>query len=401
MKKILIVISDMGLGGAQRSLAAFLQCLMGSAQSDAYEIHLMVVKPTGAFLEHIPERVKRVEPPKELYWLGSHLSAALLKEHFSWRSILGESWWLLRKHLRLFDKRLNVQQKMWQSWQTLIPNRQDHYDVAISYIDGFPNYYVMDKVRADRKILWIHNEYRKLGYEPEFDRRFYDACQGIITISQRCKECIVSEFPHLEEKVHILENITSSETLLAQSDAGTGGEFEDFDGLKLLSVGRLSAQKGYHLSVGAAKRLKDAGIKFLWLILGEGPEHRALQEQIDSLGVSDCIRLMGAVPNPYPFMKQCDMLVQSSLFEGKSVVLDEAKILCKPIVATNYTTVGDSICHGQTGWIVDMTEEAVYEGIVHLWEHEPLRRQITEYLQQLPKGNEAELRKYIEIMLEQ
>lgn len=398
MKKILIAITDMGMGGAQKSLLAFLQCLTASAEGKDYDIHLMVVDPSGAFLSQIPPQVKLIAPQKELRWLGSHLSKKLFKECFSWRGVIGECWWLLRKKLKLFDEKLNIQQRMWQCWHHLIPDWQEHYDIAISYIDGYPNYYVMDKVQADKKVLWIHNEYQKLGYDPEFDERFYTACNQIVTISEQCRQCVLQDFPQYEDKVCVLENITVSAAVIRQSD-GLCEEFAHTAGLKLLSVGRLNAQKGYHLAIGAAKRLKDAGVDFLWLILGEGPERQNLQQLIDKFELSDRIRLLGERSNPYPYMKQCDILVQSSLFEGKSVVIDEAKMLCKPIVATNYTTVSASICHGESGWIVDIKEEAVFEGIMRLKEDGQLRQRIIQHLQQLPKGNEQELCEYVSVML--
>ena len=398
MKKVLIVISDMGSGGAQKSLLAFLQCLTGSDAGAGYDIRLMVVDPVGVFMPQLPSQVTQVVAPKELRWLGSHLSKKLFKECFSWRGLVGECRWLLRKRLGLFDKRLNIQQRMWQNWQTLIPEDTEHYDIAISYIDGFPNYYVMDKVQADKKVLWVHNEYRKLGYEPAFDQRFFDACHKIVTISEDCRQCILQEFPQHEEKVSVLENITVGAAVIEQSQAPCE-DFEKAAGLKLLSVGRLNEQKGYPLAIGAAKRLQEAGVEFLWLVLGEGPEREKIRQMIEEAGLTKQFVLLGVRPNPYAYMRCCDILVQPSLFEGKYVVLDEAKILCKPIVATNYTTVGASISHGESGWIVDMTDEAVFDGIMRLKEDTVLRQQIVEHLRQLPKGNEQELNAYITVMM--
>lgn len=398
MKKILIVIGDMGMGGAQKSLVAFLQCLTACEAGEQYEVDLMIADPSGGFLPQIPASVRQIAPPKELRWLGSHLSRRLFRECFSWRGLLGECRWLVRKHLKLFAGKRNIQQRLWQCWRPLVPDLHQAYDVAISYMDGFPNYYVMDKVQAKKKVLWIHNEYQKLGYEPGFDRRFFDACDAVVTISQECRQCILREFPHCEEKVKVLENITVSSTVIARSE-GTCAEFAGVSALKLLSVGRLSLQKGYPLAIGAAKLLKDAGVDFLWLVLGEGPEQRNLQAMIEENGLTEQFVLLGTRPNPYPYMKACDIFVQSSLFEGKSVVIDEAKILCKPIVATNYTTVSDTLTHGESGWIVDMTQEALFDGIRKLAADADLRQHLMEQLERLPKGNEAELNNYIQTML--
>ena len=108
--------------------------------------------------------------------------------------------------------------------------------------------------------------------------------------------------------------------------------------------------------------------------------------------------LLGSRENPYPYMKQCDILVQPSRVEGKSIVLDEAKILEKPIVATKYTSVVDSLTHGVTGWIVDMTPEAVARGIADLRQNPQLCQKLRDNLQALPKEDTALLDRYVKIM---
>ncbi len=398
MKKILIVINDMGMGGAQRSLLSFLKCLQTSQWMEQYQVHIMVVDPSGGFYTQIPREFTQILPPVELHWLGSAFSKELLTKHFSVKCLLGEMKWLLKKRLGQFPKQWNVQQRLWDCWKDSIPELPGHYDVAVSYLDGFPNYYVMDKVQADKKVLWIHNEYQKLSYDPVYDRPYYEKADSIITISPKCRQCILQEYPLLEEKVHVLENITVPAEVLEKSRQGECPEFAGFHGLKLLSVGRLNTQKGYDLAIESAKILRDQGLSFLWLILGDGPERQVLQQQIDSNGLDDCFQLLGNRNNPYSYMAGCDILVQSSRFEGKSVVLDEAKILCKPIVVTDYTTAKDAISHGVTGWITPITAQGIGEGIWKLYQDAELKNRIVENLTALPKGNEAELLKYLQNM---
>lgn len=399
MKKILIVIHDMRIGGAQKSLVSFLRCLTEAPAGEAYDVSLMVIDPTGPFLKEIPETVTLLPPPKPLRWLGSALSKDLFLKHFSFGSLWGECGWLLKKKLKRFPEGLNLQQKLWHSWKKRIPANKTIYDVAISYIDGVPNYYVMDKVQAKKKVLWIHNAYEKLQYLPEYDRAYYDAADAIVTISELCRQSIVAAFPSQEEKVHILENITVASDVRKKGVQEESPEFTDVQGLKLLSVGRLNPQKGYDLAIAAAKILKDRNVPFLWLVLGDGPDREILQQQIDSSGLQNCFRLIGSRENPYCYMHRCDILVQSSRFEGKSVVLDEAKLLAKASVVTNYSTVQDSVEHGKTGWIVEMEPEALAEGILKLHKDPELRANMEAYMETLPKGNEKELKKYCKIML--
>lgn len=399
MKKVLIVIHDMRIGGAQKSLVSFLQCLTASQMGKEYEISLMVIDPNGPFLKQIPESVKLISPPKPLRWLGSAFGKELLLHHFSFGSLWGECCWLIRKKLKRLPKAYNLQQKLWHSWKSRIPVNRKEYDVAISYIDGVPNYYVVEKVLAKKKVLWVHNEYEKLGYCPDYDKSYYEQADGIVTISEKCRQSLIQAFPAQQEQVHILENISSASDIIGKSRQGECPEFADSTGVKLLSVGRLNPQKGYDLAISAAKLLQEQGVDFLWLVLGDGPDREVLQQKIDDCGLQSRFRLLGSRENPYTYMQCCDLLVQSSRFEGKSVVLDEARVLSKAAVVTNYATVRDSVEHGKTGWITEMTPEDLAEGILLLCRDKALRADIEEYLQNLPKGNEAELHQYLRIMM--
>ncbi len=398
MKKVLIVIHDMKVGGAQKSLLAFLKCLASSQEHANYDVSVMPISPDGAFYAQIPENITVVEPPRALRWLGSPLSLRLMVEKFSLGGMIGEICWFIGRKMNLFPEKLNLQQQLWKCWHRLIPEALDQYDIAVSYMDGVPNYYVMEKVAAAKKVLWIHNEYQKLGYDPEFDEPYFDACDKIVTISEKCLQCIVQAHPQHTEKVHVLANITSGFEVQSNAKMGNCPEYADRKCLKLLSVGRLNPQKGFALAIDAAKRLKDAGISYVWLILGEGTQRPYLQQIIDQYGLSEQIRLLGIRENPYPYMAACDIFVQTSRNEGKSMVLDEAKILCKPIVVTNYTTVKDSVEHGESGWIVDMSAKAICEGIVHVYQDAQLRERLIHNLQKAPKGNEDELMRYLNIM---
>ena len=359
----------------------------------------MIAKPTGTFYTQIPDFVHVIAPPKELQWLGTKAGKELLLHRFSFRGVVGKLCWILRNRLGWFQPELNLQQRLWKNWKPFVPDNPGDYDVAISYMDGFTNYYVMDKVRADKKVLWIHNEYQKIEYDPLFDQPYYNRCDQIVTISEKCRSCILQEFPQYERKVHTLENISASELVTDRSRETISTEFCNYTGWKLLSVGRLNPQKGFDMAIDAAVQLKEKGIDFRWVIVGEGMERVPLQSKIDLYGLKEHVLLVGKKENPYVYMRNCDMLIQSSRFEGKSIVLDEAKILNTCIIATDYATVRDSIDHGKTGWIVEMSPNAITQGILYLIQNPAIREKMTKNLQHMEKGNEKELNRYISVML--
>jgi len=398
MKKILIVIHDMRIGGAQKSLLSFLQCLEEDASRADYEIHLLPLRPEGEFLAQLPPSVILVEPNRALRWMGSHLNAALVLKHFSLRGMIGEGLWLLRKLLKRFPKELNDAQKLWRSWKRLIPACGECYDAAIAYMDGVSGYYVVDKVKAGRKVLWLHNDYEKVRYAPAFDAPYYAAADQLITISDECLESLRRHHPEQSGKMAVLPNMTSYQMLKSRSEEGDCPEYKGTIGLKLLTVGRLNAQKGIDLAIRAAELLRAEGVDFTWLVAGEGGERESLEKQLKEARLGNHFQLIGARMNPYAYMRECDILVQSSRYEGKSIVLDEAKMLCKPIVATDYSTVRDAVTHGETGLIVEMTPEGIAGGIRTLRQDDKLRARLVDTLQAMPKGNTEALQQYIDLM---
>ena len=115
-------------------------------------------------------------------------------------------------------------------------------------------------------------------------------------------------------------------------------------------------------------------------------------------GVEDNFILLGTRENPYAYIKNCDLFVQPSRYEGKSVVIDETKILKKPIVVTNYPTVKDQIMGGKEGMIVDMTPEGIADGIIRMAGSEELRMEYVNFLSSQEYGNQKEIDKYLELI---
>lgn len=397
-KSVLIVISGMEIGGAQKSLISFLKSLEEAGLSTQYEVDVIVGRPKGLFMNQFPSFVNVLPTPPELVWLGTPHGDELLAKYSSLRGRIGKLTWMLTNKQRVFHNKLNEEQRIWVNWRHLVPALQKHYDVAISYMNGFPGYYVMDKVNAKRKILWIHNEYQKLGYNTDFDRPFYASCDQVVTISDACVESFTQAFPEFADKTILLYNITLVSDVLAKGARNDAPEFEQTRALRILSVGRLAAQKQFGLAIQTAAALKQRGVDFLWLIVGDGPDRELLQAQIDERGLQDSMKLVGQRANPYAYMARCDVFVQTSLYEGKSIVLDEAKLFGKPIVVTDYPTASDIIQHDRNGLICPMDAQKLADAIECVTEDEALRQRFADALA-AETGSQDELRKYIDAML--
>ena len=384
MKKILFVIQTLSFGGAERSLINLLHEL----SEDQYEIDLLLFKKRGAFLEQVPSWVNILDIPrglKELYSPLSHSGKYALVKMSG--TIFSRVLWRTRK------KRAAFRWKYF--YKNRIPKLAVHYDVAVAYSGSEVQYLVRDCVDASKKIVWVHNDYRTAEYSREDDYPYFADMDEIISISDVCVDALKEAFPEFSKKIRCVENITSSALVRKQAEMYAPKEYSNCH--TLLSVGRMGPQKGFDLAISAAALMKKNNIQFRWYIIGEGKLREELEKQIRDMDVEDCVILLGTRTNPYPYIKNCTILVQPSRFEGKSVVLDEAKILGTPIVATNYPTVRDQILEGYEGIITPMTPEGIAEELQKLLESPGLLAHIRDYLSSHEYGNQKEITKYIEL----
>ncbi len=365
-KKILFVIDTLRMGGAEKSLVNLLNTLDPSR----LDISLLLFETGGLLQKDVPEYVHIIEADvitrAMTLELRNYLIGAVKKGKFL--AVISRLKMSLNSKLR---------KKPYFSWDDVskhIPKLDSSYDVAVGYLEGFPDFYVIDKVNAKKKIGWIHIDItgRKLiDQEKDYYRKF----QQIVTISQVCKDEIVNQIPDIAHKVHILENVLVPAEIIKKSQEIVEDTWQD-DTLHIVSVGRLDYQKGMDIASQSAKLLKEAGIQFCWHVYGKGVMHDEISEYISNHQISDCFRLEGIRENPYPYMKKADIIVQPSRWEGKSIVLDEAKILGKAIVVTNYPSVTDQIIDGETGVIAQIDPASICAEIIQLLDDSTLKKRL-------------------------
>lgn len=388
MKKILFVIYALNNGGAERSLVN----LLTEIDFTKYEVDLLLFAREGMFLAQVPDSVNIVQGPKVL--------EALYSQKKEQKSIKFEVYKYMATIVsRICEKGLQAQNAYrWiKFYSKITPKLKKKYDLAIAYISRDIMYYVDEKVNADKKMVFIHNDYRAAGHPKKYDEPYFRRMDALITISDTCTEVLKEEFPNLKEKIYNLPNIISSGAIRKRASEKKVEEFSEYKGIKIVSVGRLNVQKGFDFAIAAAVLLKKKGLKFKWLILGNGELMSELSDQIKKNHVEDEIILIGSRENPYIYMKSADIIAQTSRWEGKSVVLDEAKIIGTPIVTTNYPTAKDQIINEKEGIIVDMTPIAIAEGIERLVENKKLKESIHEYLINHEYGNVEEMKKYYSV----
>lgn len=389
-KSILFIIPSLGSGGAEKSLLSLLSML----PDNLYDIKLMVVSPKGLFIKNIPKNITIIHAPKNLRLaVGSIHDISNYNKYDIVKKIISN----IIVRLRVLTKYDNFQ-FTWKIWKKYIPESTAKYDIAVSYMNGITNYYTIDKINAQKKILWVHNDYKKLTAFYKFDLKYFQKADKVITISDLCAQSLIETFPEISNKFMVLENISSKKTIEELSIQFYPKEYNSINHkLKLLSIGRLAEQKGFDYAIKAAKILKEKQIDFKWFIIGTGHLKEKLSKDINENNLADCIELLGERSNPYPYIRHCSFFIQTSLFEGKSIVIDEAKILAKPIISTNYPTVKDNIENNLTGIICDLSPSSIANTIIYLADNPQLQENLTSYLSQNYKGNEQEVYKYINL----
>lgn len=376
--RILFVINTLGQAGAETALLSLLQTLAREKGEARYEISLYVLTGQGEMVSRLPADVrllnKKYREESVLTAKGrKYLKKTVLKAMSTRATVVKLFPYLVKNTCAMLGKKRLLPDKL--LWRVLSDGGMvlpEEYDLAVSYLEGGAAYFVADHVKAAKKAAFIHVDYEKAGYTRALDKDCYLAFDKIFTVSDEVREAFLKAYPELPDKTEVFHNILNKEEIVRRAEEGEG--FTDgFTGMRLLSVGRLTAQKAFEVSVDAMKRLKDAGKNVRWYVLGEGDQRKKLQEQIDVLGLTEDFILYGAVNNPYPFMKQADIYVHASRFEGKSIAIQEAQILGKPMVVSDCSGNREQVCHGRDGLMCGLTPESLAENIMLLLEDEALR----------------------------
>lgn len=352
MKKILIMIDSLTCGGAEKSLISLMPFLC----CRDYDITLSLRQRGGLFEKYIPDGVKVETFSANTSWLASLLYSLSLRIPI-----------LRKKHSA---------ELYWSIIGNSMPLNDIEYDVAIAYQQGFPTFYIANKVRAEKKICWVNVDLKSAGYSPSFCKKFYSQYDHVAAVSDILRDSIV--FPAYvpdKNKIFTCWDILN-EKLIRKMAGERNIRTQDDNRIHITTVGRLVPIKGYDLAIKAAKILKNSGIDFVWHFVGGGRMFNDLRKQIVSEGLGENIILEGEQLNPYIFMAAADVYVQTSLFEGFGLTIGEAKILGKPIVSTNFQVVFNQIEDGVNGLVVEKTPIAIANGITRLLENSTLRNNI-------------------------
>ncbi len=393
-KNLLFVIPSLSAGGGEKSLVS----LLNQIDYDQYNVDLFLFNHEGLFMEYLPKQVKILPHPEEF-----QLFSKPLFKSFTALSVKGKLKIALNRVLFAIKNRIiqNVSEREQYSWKHLsssITYLDRYYDTAIGFLEKTSIYYCVDKVNAHRKIGWIHNDYDKLGMNPEFDLPYFNQLNKIVTVSEECANVFKKRFPDQKDKVDLMYNVVSPKMINHMANEQTDVFQRRKDEIIVLTIARLHPQKGLEIAVESCKELINKGYKLRWFVIGEGDERERLKKLIKKNKLEQIFILLGLKANPYPYIKQADIYVQTSRFEGKSIAIDEAKILNKPIIVTDFSTAKDQITNGHDGLIVTMNVKGVVEGIVKVITKKGLQCTLINNLKNVHLGTEEEVKKLYKII---
>ena len=336
MKKILFVINTLGRGGAENALIQLIKKL----DKNEYDISLYVILGQGELIEKVPENVHILNENFDASSVLSHEGKKKLKKHifgilFKNASVFKNLFYIVSNAFKMiFKGRVLLDKLLWKTLSDASPVFDEKFDLAVSFLEGASAYYVRNYVNADKKAAFIHVNYIEAGYNRKLDKDVYTDFDKIFTVSEDVKESFLNVYPECEENTSVFENIIDKEYVLNKAEE-EGGFEDDFDGKRILTIARLTTQKAIDVSVESMKKLAESGENVRWYILGDGELRDKLKSLIEKNNLKDKFILLGVKDNPFTYLKQCDIYVHATKFEGKSMAIREAQILGKPIIVSD------------------------------------------------------------------
>ncbi len=380
-KKILFVTNTMGRAGAEKCLQALLELL----DPEKYDMSVYSIINRGELYSDMPEYVhilnknpctKSVLDNAGLAAIGRQILWSLLKK-FSFITYIPYFFRVLFHQIK--SKHLDFSKLFWMLLARNAKRFNEEYDLAVAFIEGAATYYVADYVKAKKKATYVHIDYLAAGYSPKLDRKYYDKFDRVFCVSDTVRKVFLKAYPDYSQKTFFFHNMVPRERIIRLSKEGQG--FTDgFDGLRILTVGRLHYQKAYDLAIPALAELRRRGHNVRWYVIGEGAEEDNLRDLIRQNGVEDSFILLGTTPNPYPYIANCDIYSQASLFEGWCIALAESLVLARPVLASRCAGNEEQVTDGETGVLIDLSTENIVEGMEKLITSPELRKKFTRNL---------------------
>lgn len=365
MKRVLFFSHGLELGGAERALIGLLEHI----DYTKVQVELFLMHRKGELLDDVPKQVKLLPEMPQYASLAVPLGEVIRKRQLRVAAgrALGKE--LARHRVKQLglpeDNGVALEYSHKYTLSAMPPVGNGEYDLAVSFLT--PHYFVANRVKAKKKIAWIHTDYSKVAVDVESEVKMWSAYDAIISISEEVSRTFVQIFPTLQDKLFCIGNMLPVASVERQIHALDVSEEMPEDGaIRLLSVGRFCTAKNFDNVPDICRRLRGIGLNVRWYLIGYGGDEPIIRQRIAEAGMQEQVVILGKKSNPYPYIKACDLYVQPSRYEGKCVTVREAQMLGRPVVITNYTTAPSQLESGVDGVVVPMDNAGCAEGIAAL-----------------------------------
>lgn len=375
--KIAIVASNCFVGGVETGLVYFLN----SIDKNLYDITLLTNCLSNPVFKRVPQGINLVNLDdyglkksfyNEVFHLNLVKALRILMHYFI---IKTSSKWYIQdiyscKHIKI---------------------KSDKYDYIIAYKHAWSSTYIAKHaIYSDKSIVFIHGALLSLdkGYLKTLCS--YDKC---FCVSEYLKEYFLEICPEMRDRTEVFHNILN-DTEIKEKSLEAVDDIKKEDGYIIVTVGRLGSEKGQIMIPEIAHMLTNNGVKFKWYIVGDGPERVNICNEINKYDVADRVILLGTKSNPYPYMRMCDIYVQTSTSEGWCLTTQEARILHKPCVVSDIPVMHEQFINGVNGIIASGKDaKSIYDGIIKMIGTPGLSEKIIDNLKSTPQNGSSEIQK--------
>ena len=406
-KRIFISIHYMEIGGAEMSLIG----LLHAVDYTKYDVDLFICSHRGELMQFIPHEVN-VLPEIPEYACIEKPIAEIVRQRL-WKMAYARLKAKILYYIQKKNKHDGPSEEIFgiiaNCVTPYLPSLKHYglYDLAINYI-GISKI-VLEKVESKKKICWLHTDYTTVKVNSIKGLPVISTFDHIISISPDVTKAFLYTYPSLENKIIEIENILSLDFVIQRAELIPPKEIEkempyEENLIRLLSIGRFCYQKNFENIPDICKRVNsrlstlDSRLSVKWYIIGFGGDEALIRQKIEEAGMQDYVIILGKKSNPYPYIKACDIYVQPSRFEGKSITVREAQMLCKPVIITNYLTASSQIKDGVDGKIVPIDNEGCAMGLYDFILNKGLQELISEYLSKNDFAMKGEINKLYEII---
>lgn len=388
-KKILFVYPSMIVGGSTTSLLSFINAL----DPDKYSIDLQLYKNEGPLLDMIPGHVNLLPEAQLLTGKLSRITKILkfCFKGYALKAIIKG----IKSNSGFFSRSVLGDFKA----KELSKGNVAKYDYAIGFLEGWSDRFLAWNVNSEKKYAWLHSTFANITNDPEAELSWMKRVDKIVFVADACRESFVEILPDMAEKCVTIENITDDTFIQRRSNRIDESDieylrFSSFDGLKVITVCRIDINtKGLDRAIITAKKMKDARLDFIWLIVGDGEQMEQLKQMIGEAGVDDVLIPVGRRMNPYPFIGAADVMCMLSRYEGKPMVVTESMILNTPVIITEYLSSHDQVNDGVEGFIVPNDDIIASEKAAHCISNKDVLLRMKDYLSLHKYGNKEYIHK--------